>query len=340
MRSHQVRGILVDRSFRVVPALVATLLLFGCEAGAEPAPQSASQPATTVAQPAPAPATGFDGVRALEHVKKQVAFGARPAGSPALAECRKYIVAELKSYGLAVHEQPFVATTPVGKINMVNVIAELPGTSPEKVVVGSHYDTKRTPPGFLGANDGASSTGALLELARVMAETAKKTKPELTVEFVFFDGEEAVVEWTDDDSVYGSRHYVESLEKGHQVRAMVLLDMIGDRDLVLKRDLTSTRSLVDVIWQTAASLGYSKHFPQVSSSVLDDHVPFLDAGIPAVDLIDFEYGTEKTKFGDGGPSNAYWHTTEDTLDKLSAESLAIVGNVVIASLPKVMAVVK
>jgi glutaminyl-peptide cyclotransferase len=333
------RAFRLDRAFRAVLALGALLLPVGCEAGAPPKPAPAvPPPATSVVQPAPA--SGFDGARAFEHVRKQVAFGPRPAGSPALAECRKYIVEELKSYGLAVREQPFVATTPVGKVNMVNVIADLPGASPETVIVASHYDTKRTPPGFLGANDGGSSTGALLEIARVMADAAKKTRPELTVEFVFFDGEEAVVEWTDEDSVYGSRHFVESLDKGHRIRAMVLLDMIGDRDLVLKRDLTSTRSLVDVVWQTAASLGHVKHFPPSASSILDDHVPFLDAGIPAVDLIDFEYGTEQKKFGDGGPTNAYWHTTEDTIDKLSAESLAVIGDVVIAALPKVMALVK
>jgi glutaminyl-peptide cyclotransferase len=326
-----------------VLALVSLVFLLGCEAGADPAARnSAAAPApSATAQPsAPASASAFDGARALEHVRKQVAFGPRPAGSPALAECRKYIVGELKSYGLAVREQPFVAATPLGKVNMVNVIAELPGASPDTLVVGSHYDTKRTPAGFLGANDAGSSTGALLEIARVLSDAAKQRKPDFTIQFVFFDGEEAVVQWTDEDSVYGSTHFVDALDAAHRVRGMVLLDMIGDRDLVLRRDETSTRSLVDVVWQTAAAVGHGKHFSKATTSVSDDHSPFLDAGIPAVDLIDFEYGSHQTKFGEGGPTNAYWHTTEDTMDKISADSLKVIGDVVIAALPKVMAVVK
>jgi glutaminyl-peptide cyclotransferase len=331
---------------RSVFAFLSLLLLFGCEAGADPTPQnkpassgSASVPAMPASSPA-ANATPFDGDRAMEHVKKQVGFGSRPAGSPALAECRKYLVAELKSYGLAVREQPFEATTPLGKVNMVNVIAELPGASPGTVVIGSHYDTKRTPAGFLGANDGGSSTGALLEIARVLADAAKQHKPDLTVQFVFFDGEEAVVEWTDEDSVYGSTHYVEALDASHHVRAMVLLDMIGDRDLVLRRDVASTKSLVDIVWQTAASLGYAKHFIPATTSMDDDHVPFLDEGIPAIDLIDFEYGSDQKKYGDGGPTNAFWHTNEDTIDKLSVASLKVIGDVVITALPKIAAAVK
>jgi glutaminyl-peptide cyclotransferase len=331
---------------RSVFAFLSLLLLFGCEAGADPAlrnkpaaPASDSAAATPVSAPATS-ATPFDGERAMEHVRKQVGFGPRPAGSPALAECRKYLVSELKSYGLAVREQPFEAATPLGKVNMVNVIAELPGASADTIVVGSHYDTKRTPAGFVGANDGGSSTGALLEIARVLADAAKQHKPDFTVQFVFFDGEEAVVEWTDGDSVYGSTHYVEALDAAHHVRGMVLLDMIGDRDLVLRRDMTSTKSLVDIVWQTAAGLGYSKHFVAATTAMDDDHVPFLDNGIPAIDLIDFEYGTEQKKFGAGGASNAYWHTNEDTLDKLSTASLKVIGDVVITALPKIAAVVK
>ncbi len=135
--------------------------------------------------------TEFDANRAFEHVRKQVAFGPRPAGSPALAETRRYLVAELTSYGLKVTEEPFTATTPAGKIEMVNVIAELPGLSADAVVLGSHYDTKRMA-NFVGANDAGSSTGALLEIARVLAGQAKSKKPEFSIQFVFFDGEEAV----------------------------------------------------------------------------------------------------------------------------------------------------
>ena len=286
--------------------------------------------------------TEFDASRAFEHVRRQVAFGPRPAGSKALAETRKYLVAELTSYGLKVTEEPFTATTPTGKVDMVNVVAELPGASPETVVLSSHYDTRRMA-NFVGANDGGSSTGALLEIARVVADGAKTKKPEMTIQFVFFDGEEAVIEWTDEDSTYGSRQFVASRQKSGtlaNVRGMVLLDMIGDRDLVIAREGHSTATLTDAIWSTAASLGYAKHFVNTKYYIEDDHLPFLTAGVAAVDLIDFQFGTNRDKFGDGGPTNAYWHTPDDTLDKVSAESLKVVGDTVIASLPAIFTILK
>jgi hypothetical protein len=315
-------------------AAVALFGLAGCRAGSaeapvaqHPAPAKTGQPVE--AAPARSP---FDGARAFEHVRRQVAFGPRPAGSPQLAETRKYLKGELVSYGLVVHEEPFTAETPVGKIEMVNLVGELPGASPDVLVLGSHYDTKRMKD-FVGANDGGSSTAALLEIARVLAEEHKTKKPDLTLQFVFFDGEEAVVEWTDTDSVYGSTHFVDSRETGDQlerVRAMVLLDMIGDKDLAIQRELNSTRELTDVIWQTAASLGYARHFPNTGHYIEDDHKPFLEAGVPAVDLIDFSYG----------PQNGFWHTPADTLDKVSPESLKVVGDVILASVPKIIALVK
>ena len=314
-------------------AAVALMGLAGCRSGSAGAPEPQKPAASTrpAADPAAPARSAFDGARAFEHVRRQVAFGPRPAGSPALAETRKYLKTELASYGLTVREEAFTADTPAGKVDMVNVIAELAGASTDVLVLGSHYDTKRMA-NFVGANDAGSSTGALLEIARILAADYKGKKPELTIEFVFFDGEEAVRQWTDTDSVYGSRHYVESREaKGEidRVRAMVLLDMIGDKDLAIPRELNSTRELVDVIWQTAGSLGYAKHFPSTSHAIEDDHGPFLEAGIPAVDLIDFEYG----------PHNDYWHTPSDTLDKVSAESLKVVGDVVIASVPRIIAAV-
>ncbi len=284
----------------------------------------------------------FDANRAFEHVRKQVAFGPRPAGSPALAETRRYLVTELASYGLQVTEEPFTATTPAGKIEMVNVIAELPGLSGDVVVLGSHYDTKRMA-NFVGANDAGSSTGALLEIARVLAGQAKSKKPELTIQFVFFDGEEAVIEWSDEDSTYGSRHFVTSRQKAGKlgtIRSMVLLDMIGDRDLVIAREGHSTAALTDAIWKTATSLGYSKHFVNETFWIEDDHVPFLSAGVMAVDIIDFRFGTSRDRYGDGGPTNAYWHTPDDTLDKVSAESLRIVGETVVASLPAIFTIAR
>jgi hypothetical protein len=325
---------------RTAVAAVALLGLMGCRDHNATATSTDTPP--KAAPPAAAPAhSAFDAARAFEHVKRQVAFGPRPAGSPALAETRKYIEGELKSYGLAVHEEPFTAETPVGKVDMVNVVAELPGASPDLLLITSHYDTKRLKD-FVGANDGGSSTGALLEIARVVAEGAKTQKPDMTIDFVFFDGEEAVIEWQGTDNTYGSRHYVDAHKADGtlaKVRGMVLLDMIGDRDLDVHRELNSTRSLVDVIWQTAASLGYAKQFPNTSYEIEDDHIPFLTAGIASVDLIDFQYGTDNN-FGPGGPNNAYWHSPADTLDKCSPDSLKAVGDTVVASLPKLMATLK
>jgi len=325
--------------------LMALALLSGCRdqtaAGLASANQKPETPAGVAKPEAAVNHTPFDGARAFEHVRKQVAFGPRPAGSPALAETRKYLKSELESYGLKVTEEPFSAQTPVGKIDMVNVVAELPGTSSDVLVISSHYDTKRLKD-FVGANDGGSSTGALLEIARVLAEQSKARKFDLTLEFVFFDGEEAVIEWQGDDNTYGSRQFVESREDNgsiSRIRGMVLLDMIGDKDLNIYRESGSTRPMTDVIWSTAASLGYARQFVNAGMFIEDDHIPFLEASIPAVDIIDFHYGTND-KHGDGGPQNAYWHTAEDTLDKISAESLKVVGDTVIVSVPKLIALVK
>jgi len=323
-------------------ALMFVLPIGGCgdHQGGAAASGNASVPppsgSSTIAKPA------FDAGRAFEHVRRQVAFGPRPAGSPALAETRKYMIAELNAYGLKVTEEPFTATTPTGKVEMVNVVAEQTGASPDVLVLASHYDTKRMA-NFVGANDGGSSTGALLEIARVVAESAKSKKPDMTIQFVFFDGEEAVVDWSETDSTYGSRAFVESRQKSGaiaHIRGMVLLDMIGDRDLVIDREGGSTVTLTDAIWKAAASLGYQQHFGNGTQWIEDDHLPFLHAGIPAVDLIDFKYGTNRDRHGDGGPTNAYWHTTDDTLDKVSAESLKVVGDTVLAALPAIMAAIR
>ena len=267
--------------------------------------------------------TGFDAQRAYAHMEKVVGFGPRPSGSPAIKKTQDYIISELKSYGLKVSEENFNGQTPKGAIPMKNIIAELPGQKPEVVIISGHYDTKIMP-NFVGANDGGSSTAALLETARVLA----KTKPEYTLWFVFFDGEEAVVEWQGTDNTYGSRHFVESRKADGSlkpIRAMILYDMIGDKGLDLRRDGNSTQWLVNTIWQTAWKMGHTKTFLGNDTFMADDHVPFMEAGIASVDLIDFDYG----------PNNAYWHTAQDTLDKVSGESLKIVGDVVITALPEI-----
>jgi glutaminyl-peptide cyclotransferase len=268
----------------------------------------------------------FDAARAYEHLKKLVDIGPRPAGSEAIKKTQQYISRELKSYGLKVIEDDFQADTTRGPVAMKNIIAELPGQSSDIVVISGHYDTKLQA-GFIGANDGGSSTAAVLEMARVLATT----KLEYTLWFAFFDGEEAFVDWSANngrDNTYGSRHMVSKLTSEgalKRVKAMVLVDMIGDKNLDLLRDAESTPWLVNVIWKTARRLGHSQHFLEAEGGYSDDHIPFKDAGVPVVDLIDFNYG----------PSNHYWHTNQDTLDKLSGESLKVVGDVVIASLPEI-----
>ena len=262
----------------------------------------------------------FDGQAALARVERLVGFGPRPAGSEALASARRYIVKELKKAGARVREQPFTAQTPDGPIRMVNVIAELPGGRPEAILVGGHYDTKFFPNfRFVGANDGGSSSGLLLELARSLARRPR----ELTYWIVFFDGEEARREWSATDGIYGSRHLVGSLQREGrtaQLKAVVVVDMIGDRRLNIRREAASTPWLTDLLWGSARRLGHQAHFLNETLTVEDDHAPFLRAGIPSALLIDFDY-------------EPYWHTPEDTLDKLSPRSLQVVGDVLLDALP-------
>jgi glutaminyl-peptide cyclotransferase len=275
----------------------------------------------------------FDGERALAHVRRLVEFGPRPAGSDALKRARDYIKGELKSYGLKVTTDEFKAETPEGERRMSNVSAEIKGTGGDFIVLASHYDTKLYKEfRFVGANDGGSSTGALLELARVLA---KSPRGPVGYRLVFFDGEEATcAEWDEcgkdgsPDNTYGSRRYVARLrERGElgRLRALVLLDMMGYEKLELGRDTMSTPWLVDIVWKTAAELGYKREFASRSEEVGgDDHAPFLDAGVPSLDIIQLN-------------SYPFWHRPEDTLDKVSARSLRAVGEVVLASLPRIEA---
>ncbi len=174
---------------------------------------------------------------------------------------------------------------------------------------------------FVGANDGGSSTGLLLELARVLS----KRQNAFTIWFVFFDGEEAQREWSETDSLYGSRYFVEKLKADGQtgaIKALILMDMIGDRDLKLENDTSSTPSLMDLVRRSAAGLGYSKYLAASQKGMVDDHLPFIRAGIAAVDLIDYDYGF----------NNSLWHTPNDTVDKISPRSLKIVGDIVVRTL--------
>ena len=264
----------------------------------------------------------FDSARAWADLQKQVAFGPRPAGSAALKSCRDYIVAELKKAGIDAKPQIFSASTPGGNIAMVNLIATIPGRRAERIILASHYDTKRAPNfKFVGASDAASSTAALLELGRVL----KRRQNEFTIELLFLDGEEAVNwEWHDPDNTYGSRYYVDAARKANTlggIKALVLLDMIGDRDLQIRRDASSTPWLVDVVWDAAGRTGHRSTFSNEITAIEDDHMHFVTAGVPAVDIIDLDY--------------PQWHTAQDDLAHVSEKSLKIVGDVVLAAIPDI-----
>jgi Zn-dependent M28 family amino/carboxypeptidase len=315
--------------------LLVPLMMLGC-------PSNTNKPAddsTTPAASTPPAKSDFDGDRAFEQVRRQVEFGPRPAGSAELEKTRNYMIEQLKSYGLNVTSDEFHATTPIGDRRMVNVTAELPGESNDVIIISSHYDTKYFKNiKFVGANDGGASTGALMEIARVLA--AGKQKPKMTYRFLFFDGEEAFCfDWDEchnpnpadpgtplPDHTYGSRRYVSQLVEKHElkrVRAMILLDMMGYKNLRLGRADLGSAWLTDIVWQTAKQLGYGNVFVDSTEGVGDDdHGPFLKAGVDAIDIIQLS-------------TYEYWHTKDDTLDKISGKSLKIVGDAVIASLPKI-----
>jgi glutaminyl-peptide cyclotransferase len=236
----------------------------------------------------------------------------RPAGSETLQECRVFLINTLKSFSLEVWEEAFTADTPKGPLPMANVIAEKMGGDQGVIYLGSHIDTKLIQGIEIpGANDSASSTAALLELARILSE--KET--ELTYRFAFFDGEESIaVNMTERDGLYGSKHHVLRLQdKGKipEVRAMILLDMMGDRDLAVNRDLNSSKDLWGLFSSCCRNLGFAEVAGGTASYMYDDHAPFLQAGVRSLDIIDFDYG----------PDNSYWHTEEDTADKVSVDSI-------------------
>jgi glutaminyl-peptide cyclotransferase len=276
------------------------------------------------AQAQTSPPPRFDASRAYEHVRQLVAIGPRVAGSAGAQQAREYVTKEIAALGLQVREQTFDAATPFGPVRMVNLRVSIAGdaTTPEtgQLVIAGHYDTKLFRGfRFVGANDGGSSTAFLIEIARAL----KDRRNPIPLELLFLDGEEAVVEWQGDDHTYGSRYYVDEARKNgtlHQIRAMILVDMIGDRDLRILRESNSTPWLTEIILAAARRTNHPE-FANEELAVEDDHIPFLRAGIPAVDIIDLDYPA--------------WHTDADTLDKVSARSLQVVGDILLAALPEI-----
>ncbi|MEA3187482.1 MAG: hypothetical protein QOD99_1312 [Chthoniobacter sp.] len=264
----------------------------------------------------------FDGDKAFQHVEALVNLGARPAGSVELEKARGHISAALKESGWKVEAQNFNNETPRGTVTFTNLIARFGGsTKTQRAIVCSHYDTKIFDTiRFVGASDGGSSTGALIELARVLAldpDLAKK------VELVFFDGEEAVAQFTAEDGLYGSRFYARQLRESGRVKQFefgILWDMIGDKNLTITLSPDSPGELARGILEAAIALHERPCFSYYSRDIYDDHVPLNAAHIPTIDLIDFDYPP--------------WHTADDTLDKLSPQSLQKVGAVTLFYLHK------
>ena len=257
----------------------------------------------------------FSGENALRHVQQMVDYGPRPPGSDALERTRVYITQQLESVGWKVTRQSFTDQTPRGPVTFVNVIATFAAAKQEpSFILGSHYDTKfYTDMHFVGANDGGSSNGLLIEMARVLA-----LRPELAakVQLVFFDGEEAYVNFTETDGLYGSRHFAKQLVaegKAKQFGGGIVFDMVGDKSLTITLPSDSPTHIARGIFAAAEALNVRKHFTYFPGDILDDHAPLNAIGIPTIDLIDFDFPA--------------WHTAGDTMDQISAESLEIVGSV-------------
>lgn len=265
-----------------------------------------------------ASAKDFSGQEAFNLTRQIVALGPRPDGSPAIAKLRAMIHQRLAASGCEIISDRFTAQTPDGPAPMENIIAKFPGKSGRAIAVSGHYDTLKKP-NFVGANDGGSSAGTLLELAAALSGKPRTDD----VYLVFFDGEEAFHQWSDTDSLYGSRHLAEKWTAdgtNMRLKALINVDMIGAKDLHVQWDTNSAASVRKLIWDVADSLGYSAAFPRQGGAIEDDHVPFLNKGVRAVDLIDFE------------SQGTFWHTPQDAMDKLEPRSFEIIGAVIMKSI--------
>jgi len=314
--------------FRILTmACLVSGALTGCKASGKDSPSATQPPFMSPAASAPPQAGdeapppeksgGFDGKRAFVHVAKQVSFGPRPSGSRAIMQLQDYLQSELKSYGCTVETDAFTADTPVGRLPMKNILVKIPGEKPGVILLATHYDTLLKE-NFVGADDAGSSTAIMLELARLLCPQHGK----YAVWIAFFDGEEAMKQWSETDSRYGSRQMAASLSISgdiKKIKAFLLADIVGGRKAQFLRESSSTPALVDLVWNTAARLGYSAIFRNEATSAEDDHDSFLKRSVPAVDVIgDFV-------------NNGYWHTPQDALDKISPKTLAIVGHVFLES---------
>ncbi len=260
------------------------------------------------------------GAAALEEVRQFVELGPKEPGTPGAERAAAYLVGRLQAVGVEAHIQDFQGPSPVGVLTFRNVLGRIPGGGEKCILLGAHYDTKVGIEGFEGANDSGSGTGLLIELARVL----KQNRPQgMDIRFAFFDGEECRVEYGPEDGFHGSRYLAKTMaEDGSlsNVVAMILLDMVGDRDLMITIPRNGSSELIALAFEAARAEGVRKHFGLYPGMISDDHTAFLERGVPAVDLIDFHYGSTPG-------SHDFWHTAEDSMDKVSAESLEKVGRV-------------
>jgi glutaminyl-peptide cyclotransferase len=322
----------VRRRAEVVCAVLLIVGLAGCKssdapgnAGRAPVVRAAAKAPPQMPDedtPAPEKTDGFDGKRAFADVAKQVGFGPHPSGSQAIAQVQDYILAELSSAGCTADVDAFNGQTPGGEIAMKNILVKIPGERSGIILLATHYDTKKLD-NFVGADDGGSSTAVTLELARLLCAQHGRYQ----VWIAFFDGEEAVNhEWKDPDNRYGSRQMAAKLALSGdlpKIRAFLLTDIVGSRELRIKRDTNSDKSLTDLVWTTAKNLGYAGVFVNDPTAIEDDHQSFSARGVRTVDVIDLEI--------------PYWHTQQDTLDKISSKSLTVVGHVLAETIKQLQA---
>ena len=262
------------------------------------------------------------GGAALEEVRQLVELGPRDAGTPGAERAAAYLLGRLQAVGVEAQIQVFQEASPTGVLTFRNVLGRIPGTSDRIVLLGSHFDTKVGIEDFEGANDSGSSTGLLIELARVLKANAPHGAE---IRFAFFDGEECQVEYGPEDGFHGSEYVAKSMaEDGSlsNVVAMILLDMVGDRDLMITIPRNGSPELMALAFEAARAEGVRNHFGLYPGMISDDHTAFLKRGVPAIDLIDFYFGSAPGK-------NDYWHTAQDSMDKVSAESLEKVGRVTV-----------
>jgi Zn-dependent M28 family amino/carboxypeptidase len=265
----------------------------------------------------------FDGAKAYEYARDFAGIGPRWPTGQGHAKAEAFIQHQFQHDQL--EEDTFMADTPIGPVNLHNFIVRFPGKKPGIIVLGSHYETNYPLRNinFVGANDGASTTGLLMAIAdRLRAQTAAGKQLEgYSVWLVFFDGEEAFQSWSQSDSTYGSRHLAAKWDRDgtlKKIKAFLLTDMIGDKDLDIQHETNSTPWLVDLVRQSAHKFGDDRYFFKTDEPVEDDHLPFVKRGVPSIDIIDLDYG----------PNDSFHHTAQDTMDKVSARSLTIDGDVI------------